>query len=62
VPQIGDPAVMAKFPHVQTVRARLDGVEKAIHIDLARRIVKCKLKEPGLEVDELPKGRRNWFR
>jgi cytosine/adenosine deaminase-related metal-dependent hydrolase len=57
LPQIGDPDVMAKFPHVQTVAATLDGKPKRIHIDLARRIHQCKLKEPGLEVDELPKRR-----
>jgi cytosine/adenosine deaminase-related metal-dependent hydrolase len=57
VPQIGDPAIMAKFPHVQTVAATLDRVPKAIHIDLARRIHQSTLKEPGLEVDALPKGR-----
>jgi hypothetical protein len=57
VPQIGDPEVMAKFPHISTVRAILDGRPKAINVDLAKRIVKCQLKEPGLEVEALPKGR-----
>jgi hypothetical protein len=57
VPQIGDPEVMAKFPHIPTVRAILDGRSKAIHIDLAKRILKCQLKEPGLEVDVPPKRR-----
>jgi hypothetical protein len=60
VPQIGDPGVMAKFPHVETVCATLDGVPKAIHRDLARRILKCKLREPGLVIEEAPK-RRFWF-
>jgi hypothetical protein len=60
IPQIGDPAMMAKFPHVQTVAATLDGVPKAIHIDLARRIHQCTLKEPGLEVDALP-TKRFWL-
>jgi len=61
VPQIGDPDMMAKFPHVQTVGAILDGKPKRIHIDLARRIHACKLKEPGLEVDSLPKqGFKLW--
>ena len=60
IPQIGDPAIMAKFPHVQTVAATLDGVPKAIHIDLARRIHQCTLKEPGLEVDALP-TKRFWL-
>ena len=54
IPRIGDPDMMAKFPQVQTVAATLDGVPKAIHIDLARRIHQCMLKEPGLEVDALP--------
>lgn len=54
VPQIGRPDVMAKFPHIETVDATLDGVPKRIHIDLARRIHQCSLKEPGLEVDALP--------
>lgn len=57
VPQIGDPDVMAKFPHIETVRATLDGVPKAIQIDFARRIQKCSLKESGLELIETP-GRR----
>jgi hypothetical protein len=56
VPQIGNPDVMAKFPQVQTVPATLDGVPKRIHIDLARRIWKCSLKERGLELDEPPTG------
>jgi hypothetical protein len=60
MPQIGDPAMMAKFPHIQTVAATLDGVPKAIHIDLARRIHQCTLKEPGLEVDALP-TKRFWL-
>ncbi|HUN08909.1 MAG TPA: amidohydrolase family protein [Aggregatilineales bacterium] len=55
IPRIGDPEVMAKFPHIETVGAILDGVPKAIHIDLARRIHRCSLKEPGLEVEPLPK-------
>lgn len=57
IPQIGSTAMMAKFPHIQTVAATLDGASKAIHIDLARRIHQCTLKEPGLEVDALPKKR-----
>ena len=60
IPQIGDPAIMAKFPQVQTVSATLDGVPKAIHIDLARRIHQCTLKEPGLEVEALP-TKRYWL-
>ncbi len=48
VPQIGDPDVMAQFPHIKTVSAILDSVPKAINADLARQIRKCKLQEPGL--------------
>lgn len=55
VPQIGDPELMAKFPDVKTVDATLDGKPKAIHIELAKRIHANSLKEPGLEVDTLPK-------
>jgi cytosine/adenosine deaminase-related metal-dependent hydrolase len=57
IPQIGDPEVMAKFRHVQTIPAVLDGKPKAIHRNLAHSIRRCKLKEPGLEVDDLPKGK-----
>jgi len=57
IPQIGDPDLMAKFPHVQTVACTLDGVEKRINIALAKQIHRCKLKEKRLEVDDLPKGR-----
>jgi cytosine/adenosine deaminase-related metal-dependent hydrolase len=61
VPQIGDPDVMAKFPHVQTVAATLDGKPKRIQLDLARRIHDNKLKEPGLAVDDVPKrGFKIW--
>ena len=57
IPRIGSPELMAKFPHKQTVGCILDGVEKRIHVDLARQIHRCTLKEPGLEVDALPKNR-----
>jgi cytosine/adenosine deaminase-related metal-dependent hydrolase len=50
VPQIGSPDLMARFPHIKTVRATLDGVPKALNTDLARQIRKCKLKEKGLEL------------
>lgn len=53
-PQIGDPDVMAKFPHVETVRARLDDQEKRVNVKLARQIARCTLKEPGLELLEMP--------
>ncbi len=55
VPQIGDPELMAKFTDIKTVDATLDGKPKAIHIELAKRIHANALKEPGLEVDILPK-------
>jgi cytosine/adenosine deaminase-related metal-dependent hydrolase len=51
VPQIGDPDVMAQFPHIRTIPATLDGKPKAIHIDLARRISQCLLKESGLTLE-----------
>jgi hypothetical protein len=51
VPQIGDPDVMAQFPHIRTIPATLDGKPKAIHIDLARRISQCLLKEQGLTLE-----------
>lgn len=50
IPQIGNPDLMARFPHIKTVRATLDGVPKAINADLARQIQRCKLKEAGLEL------------
>ena len=61
VPLIGDPSLMAQFPHVQTVAAALDGAEKRIHLDLARQIHRCRLREPGLIVDALPTARRFFF-
>jgi cytosine/adenosine deaminase-related metal-dependent hydrolase len=61
VPQIGDPDVMTKFPHIQTVAATLDGKPKRIQLDLARRIHQNQLREPGLDVDMLPKrGFKIW--
>lgn len=58
VPQIGDPDLMAQFPHIETVRAELDGVPKAINVQLARQIAKCTLQEPGLTLIDNPQGRR----
>ena len=55
IPQIGDPDIMAKFPHIETVSALLDGVPKSINISLARQIQNCKLKEQGLELIEIPR-------
>lgn len=57
-PQIGDPDVMAKFPHIETIAARLDDKEKSINIRLARQIARCTLKERGLELLEDPFARR----
>jgi hypothetical protein len=61
IPQIGDANVMAKFPFVQTVACTLDGVEKRMNVELARQVHRCRLKEQGLEVDELPQGKRFIF-
>lgn len=57
VPQIGCPDLMARFPHVASVPATLDGTPKAINAHLARRIARCTLKEPGLELLETPRPR-----
>jgi cytosine/adenosine deaminase-related metal-dependent hydrolase len=54
IPQIGDPDVMAKFPHIETVAARLDDKPKSINVALARQIARCSLKEPGLELLAVP--------
>lgn len=54
VPQIGDPEVMAKFAHVETVAVRLDGKEKRMNVQLARQVARRSLKEPGLELLEDP--------
>ncbi|MEO8397369.1 MAG: hypothetical protein ABI700_30510, partial [Chloroflexota bacterium] len=53
-PQIGDPDLMLKFPHIETIRARLDDTEKRINVKLARQIARCTLHEPGLELLEVP--------
>ncbi len=57
VPQIGDPALMARFPGLQTVPATLDGRAKAIRKDLAGQIARCRLQEPGLVIAD----RRGWM-
>lgn len=57
-PQIGDPDVMAKFPRLETVAARLDDKEKSINVSLARQIARCTLKERGLELLQDPYARR----
>lgn len=54
VPQIGNPEVMARFAHVETVAVRLDGKEKRMNVQLARQVARCSLKEPGLELLEDP--------
>ena len=61
IPQIGDPEMMAKFPHIQTVACILDGVEKRMNVDLAKQVHRCQLKERGLDVDDLPSGKRFIF-
>jgi hypothetical protein len=61
VPQIGDPDLMARFSHVETVPATLDGAPKAINMHLARRIARCTLKESGLELLETPPPRWKSF-
>lgn len=60
IPQIGDPDIMAKFPHIETVSGLLDGVPKSINSRLARQIQKCKLKERGLDLLETP-AKRFWI-
>ncbi len=50
VPMIGDPEVMARFRRTPTATATLDGAPKVIHAALARRIARCSLREPGLEI------------
>ncbi|MFN8447309.1 MAG: hypothetical protein U0521_01590 [Anaerolineae bacterium] len=57
-PQIGDPDMMAKFPHIETVAARLDDKEKSINVSLARQIARCTLKKRGLELLQDPFARR----
>lgn len=62
VPQIGDPDMMVKFPHVKTIEAALDGNPKAINAQLARQAAQCSIKEPGLELLGKPKARMFTFR
>jgi hypothetical protein len=61
IPQIGNPDIMVKFPHVQTIACTLDGIEKLMNVELARQVHRCTLKEQGLEVDALPQGKRFIF-
>lgn len=60
-PLIGEPDLFRNFPDVKTVPALLDDVPKAINLNLARQVAACSLKEPGLEIAELPRSRRAWF-
>lgn len=60
VPQIGNPDLMARFPWVETLPARLDGVDKAIYSGLARRIITCRLREAGLELLGTPQGKKRF--
>lgn len=48
VPRIGDPDLMAQFPHIASVPCTLDGKPKRIHAGLAAQIRRCTLREPGL--------------
>jgi hypothetical protein len=61
IPQIGDPAVMAKFPRIPTIPAVLDGLPKAIYKPLAARIAACTLSEPGLAIEMRPNALRRFF-
>lgn len=61
MPQIGEPELMAKFPFVETVACTVDGVEKRMALSLAKQVHRCTLKERGLEVDDLPQGKRFFF-
>lgn len=57
-PQIGDPVLMSRFG-VETVPALLDGAPKAIRRDLARRISRSSIAEPGLTLQPVPA--RRWL-
>jgi hypothetical protein len=61
VPQIGNSAIIRRFSHIETVAATLDDTPKQLHIALAKRLDRCKLKLPGLEVADLPQQKRFWF-
>lgn len=62
IPQIGDPALMARFSDRPSVPALLDGVPKAIYAPLAAQIAACALKEPRLTLlGEPPRRRRLTF-
>jgi hypothetical protein len=60
IPQIGDPDAMSEHSKLKTIACTLDGVPKRMNIKLARQVAACSLKEPGLELDEIPQ-RRTWF-
>lgn len=61
VPQIGDPELMAQFPHIPSIACTLDGHEKRINQMLAKQIHRCRLEESGLVIDKPPQGKRFWF-
>lgn len=61
VPQIGNPDLMALFPHIDAVPATLDGALKAVNIHLARQIARCTLQENGLNLLEAPRRKRLLF-
>ena len=61
VPQIGNPALMAQFPQIESIPCKLDNIPKRLHIALAKQIERCKLKLPGLELADLPQQKRFWF-
>lgn len=48
VPQIGDPDVMLKFPHIKTVRVTLDENEKLMSAYRVRQLQRCSLNVRGL--------------
>jgi hypothetical protein len=60
VPQIGDPDAMSEYRRIKTLACTLDGVPKLMNMKLARQVEACSLKEPGLELGEIPQ-RRRWF-
>lgn len=57
-PLIGDPDVFARFSH-KSVSAVLNGRPKLIAADLAQKIARSNLQEPGLVVH--PPPARRWF-
>lgn len=60
VPQFGDANLMMRFPHINSVTARLKGREIRIRNTLASRIQKNSLRMSGLEID-MPESRWKRF-